>query len=54
VTSWLFDNLRISFYWRDLIKDDLIADFKRWASTDDDSQAPDFILLGRFLGIINN
>ncbi|XP_046450332.1 uncharacterized protein LOC124198516 [Daphnia pulex] len=46
VTSWLFDNLRISFYWRDLIKDDLIADFKRWASTDDDSQAPDFILLG--------
>ncbi len=53
MTSWLFDNLRISFYWRDLIKDDLIADFKRWASTDDDSQAPDFILLGRFLGIFN-
>ena len=46
VTSHLLDNLRVSFYWRNLIRSDLIADFKRWASTSDDSQVPDFILLG--------
>jgi hypothetical protein len=46
VTSWLLHDLRVSFYWRNVIKDDLIADFKRWASTNDDSHVPDFILLG--------
>ncbi|XP_057380133.2 uncharacterized protein LOC130702482 [Daphnia carinata] len=46
VTSQLLDNLRISFFWRNLINNELIADFKRWASTDDDSQAPDHIFLG--------
>jgi hypothetical protein len=46
ILSPLMDNLLVSFYWRRLIKEDLIADFKRWASTDDDNQVPDFILLG--------
>lgn len=48
ITIPLMDNLLVSFYWRRLIKEDLIDDFKRWASTDDDNQAPDFILLGGF------
>jgi hypothetical protein len=46
ISSPLMDDLLVSFYWRRLIKEDLIADFKRWASTDDDNQVPDFILLG--------
>ncbi|XP_046638266.1 N-acetylneuraminate 9-O-acetyltransferase-like isoform X3 [Daphnia pulicaria] len=46
VTSRLLDNLRVSFYWRNLIRSDLIADFRRWASNDNGTQAPDFILLG--------
>jgi hypothetical protein len=46
ILSPLMDNLLVSFYWRRLIKEDLIADFKRWASTDDDNQVPDFIILG--------
>ncbi len=48
VTSRLLDNLRVSFYWRNLIRSDLIADFRRWASNDNGTQAPDFILLGGF------
>jgi hypothetical protein len=51
ITIPLMDNLLVSFYWRRLIKEDLINDFKRWASTDDDNQAPDFIFLGRLLFI---
>ncbi|KAI9557796.1 hypothetical protein GHT06_014545 [Daphnia sinensis] len=46
VTSQLLGNLRISFFWRNLINNELITDFERWASTDDDSQAPDYIFLG--------
>ncbi|KZS04101.1 Uncharacterized protein APZ42_033030 [Daphnia magna] len=47
LTSQVLDNLIVSFYWRNLIKEDLIADFKRWASTSDHNHAPDFILLGK-------
>jgi hypothetical protein len=32
----------------------LIADFKRWASTNDDSHVPDFILLGGLCWLINS
>ncbi|XP_045028730.1 uncharacterized protein LOC123471454 [Daphnia magna] len=46
VTSQLLGNLRISFFWRNLINNELIADFERWASTDDDSRTPDYIFLG--------
>uniref|UniRef100_A0A0P5SX70 Putative Lactosylceramide n=1 Tax=Daphnia magna TaxID=35525 RepID=A0A0P5SX70_9CRUS len=45
VTSRILDNLLVSFYWRNLIRNDLIADFKRWASTENINQVPDFILL---------
>lgn len=48
VTSQLLGNLRISFFWRNLINNELIADFERWASTDDDSRTPDYIFLGGF------
>jgi hypothetical protein len=48
LTIPLLDNLLVSFYWRRLIKEDLIADFKRWSTIDNDNQAPDFILLGGF------
>ncbi|KAI9552440.1 hypothetical protein GHT06_022806 [Daphnia sinensis] len=46
LTSPVLDNLIVSFHWRNLIKEDLIADFKRWASTSDHNHAPDFILMG--------
>ncbi len=51
IRSNLFDNLRISFYWRNLIAKNLIADFKHWALSKD--KAPDFILLGELLSIIS-
>jgi hypothetical protein len=47
MSSNLFDNLRISFYWRNLIANNLIADFRHWALSKD--KAPDFILLGESL-----
>jgi hypothetical protein len=47
ITSRLFNNLRISFYWRNLITNNLMADFKYWALSKD--EAPDFILLGELL-----
>lgn len=46
VTSRL-NNLLVSFHWRNLIRQDLIDDFRRWSSTDDHRFAPDFILLGK-------
>ncbi|XP_046451378.1 uncharacterized protein LOC124199581 isoform X2 [Daphnia pulex] len=46
VTSHLLDNLKVSFYWRNIIQTNLIDDFMRWASADDKSKVPDFILLG--------
>ncbi|XP_057368637.1 uncharacterized protein LOC130689715 [Daphnia carinata] len=46
LTSKLMDNLIVSFYWRPLIQEDLIADFKRWASSSKGISVPDFILLG--------
>ena len=46
VTSRLLGNLLISFYWRNLIRRDLIDDFKRWAIAED-NQAPDLLFIGR-------
>lgn len=48
VTSHLLDDLQISFYWRNLIKNDVLTDFQRWASTGIDYvREPDFILIGK-------
>ncbi|KAI9562641.1 hypothetical protein GHT06_010095 [Daphnia sinensis] len=47
VTSTLLNGLRVSFYWRELIREHVVDDFKRWAtSTSIDGNSPDFILLG--------
>jgi hypothetical protein len=48
VTSHLLANLKLSFYWRNLINEDLLSLFKRWASTESHTQVPDFILFGEF------
>lgn len=49
VTSPLLDNLLISFYWRSLIKQDLLDDLQRWASN---TEAPDYIILGYYYYLI--
>ncbi|KZS14700.1 Uncharacterized protein APZ42_020092 [Daphnia magna] len=46
LTSHLMDNLLVSFYWRPFIHEDLITNFKHWASTSKGDPVPDFILLG--------
>ena len=46
LTSRLMGNLKISFYWRNLINEVMLADFRRWASTEDHAQVPDLILFG--------
>jgi hypothetical protein len=48
LTSPLLGNLKVSFYWRNLIKEDMLADFRRWASADDHTDVPDFILFSKF------
>lgn len=51
-TSPLMDNLLISFYWRNLIRSDLISDFQRWSSLSyeehdgNSTPAPDIVVIG--------
>ncbi|XP_057368116.1 uncharacterized protein LOC130689121 [Daphnia carinata] len=45
LTSALQNSLRVSFYWRDLIREEVLADFERWSSASNPT-SPDFILLG--------
>ena len=46
VTSKL-GNFLVSFQWRNLIKQDLVADFQNWAL----HQAPDWIIIGQFIPV---
>jgi hypothetical protein len=49
LTSRLLGDLKISFYWRNLINEDMLADFRRWASSSSGDQVPDLILFGALL-----
>ena len=49
VTSKL-GNLLVSFQWRNLIRRDLLVDFRRWAH----HQAPDWIFIGESIVFVYN
>lgn len=46
VTYRLLNHLKISFFWRPLINENFLADFKKWKVLDE-PEAPHFIFLGK-------
>ncbi|XP_046450491.1 uncharacterized protein LOC124198610 [Daphnia pulex] len=46
ITSPLLANLKLAFFWRNLINEEMLSLFRRWASTEDQSQVPDLIFFG--------
>jgi hypothetical protein len=46
ITSPLLTNLKLAFFWRNLINEEMLSLFRRWASTEDQSQVPDLIFFG--------
>jgi hypothetical protein len=46
VTSHLLADLKLAFFFRNLINEDMLSLFRRWASTEDRTQVPDLIFFG--------